>query len=327
MSNVQRSSILFSYDGRYYQPNGDPYTGDQRFDEVTCRVLVSDERIKRYIRDHILDINKATKNTEHEIFVREVTPEEEALVKASGKGDKETSSALRLRVLQCKYPGLSVRELLQKCIDNRLFGCIATVKANSSQGKGRKSKKSQAPEAETESEVATKESAPEPLTGPVQFAILNPSLNKVDLRPHQITSVFKSDTDNQQGAIGTSYLVPYSVNQIVGWVSPLTAMDTGLTEEEVIFMLKCLWDGINNKNTRSKSNQRSLLALKINYKDVLDNPIDGLDELVSIKAPNEEDIRSLSDYTFDFTKLKTALESDTIVSVDYRCTKDRKSVV
>ena len=46
-----KSEILFLYDSTYSIPNGDPFTGEQRYDEETKKILVSDVRIKRYVRD------------------------------------------------------------------------------------------------------------------------------------------------------------------------------------------------------------------------------------------------------------------------------------
>ena len=37
-------------------PMGDPLTGEQRYDEETKKILVSDVRIKRFIRTYLEDI-------------------------------------------------------------------------------------------------------------------------------------------------------------------------------------------------------------------------------------------------------------------------------
>ena len=50
---TEKSEILFLYEGIYNEPNGDPFTGEQRYDEETKKILISDVRIKRYIRDYI----------------------------------------------------------------------------------------------------------------------------------------------------------------------------------------------------------------------------------------------------------------------------------
>lgn len=49
---VDKSEILFLYESSYSVPNGDPFTSEQRYDEETKKILVSDVRIKRFIRDY-----------------------------------------------------------------------------------------------------------------------------------------------------------------------------------------------------------------------------------------------------------------------------------
>src|SRR5690606_4333059 len=104
-----------------------------------------------------------------------------------------------------------------------------------------------------------------------------------DLRMHQNTSVFASDVSNSGGAIATSSLVPYSLNQIHGWINPFSAELTSLTDGDVSKMFKALWESINNANTRSKSNQSSILLLQIVYANKTDK-VYGTDRLVSISS-------------------------------------------
>jgi CRISPR-associated protein Csh2 len=52
---LEKSEILFLYESTYSVPNGDPFTGEQRYDEETKKILVSDVRIKRFIRDYFID--------------------------------------------------------------------------------------------------------------------------------------------------------------------------------------------------------------------------------------------------------------------------------
>lgn len=54
INNIQhKSEMLFLYDSTYSIPNGDPFTGEQRYDEETKKILISDVRIKRYVRDYL----------------------------------------------------------------------------------------------------------------------------------------------------------------------------------------------------------------------------------------------------------------------------------
>ncbi|MDZ4712651.1 MAG: type I CRISPR-associated protein Cas7, partial [bacterium] len=55
---LKKSELLFLYESTYSMPNGDPFTGEQRYDEETKKALVSDVRIKRFIRDFLINQGK-----------------------------------------------------------------------------------------------------------------------------------------------------------------------------------------------------------------------------------------------------------------------------
>jgi len=53
---IKNSDILFIYDAKLCNPNGDPDDENKpRMDYDTHRNLVSDVRLKRYIRDYLLN--------------------------------------------------------------------------------------------------------------------------------------------------------------------------------------------------------------------------------------------------------------------------------
>jgi CRISPR-associated protein Csh2 len=282
MSTIQeKSEIIFLYESKYSMPNGDPFTGEQRYDEETKKVLVSDVRIKRFIRDYL-------HNTRETIYV--INDKEQA------EGN-EAGSAARIKSLRKKFEtdlknaGIKKDDglfLLTKCIDVRLFGGISAEKGSAVN-----------------------------LTGPVQFALLNPSLNAVDLRMHQNTSVFSSDVSKSAGAIGTTSLVPYSINQIHGWINPFAAELSKLEDTDVKTMFKALWNSINNANTRSKSNQSSLLLLQLVYQNKTDK-VYGTDKLISYTSDKrDEQFRDIADFELNFEALKEAATSPKIKEVRY----------
>ncbi|MGA9771322.1 MAG: type I-B CRISPR-associated protein Cas7/Csh2 [Blastocatellia bacterium] len=284
---VDKSEILFLYESSYSVPNGDPFTSEQRYDEETKKVLVSDVRIKRFIRDYFDERGEV-------VYV---------IDRRSGvEGEKGSGAALRMNDLERQFKEdssvmtqvkgktkVNALKLMQKCIDVRLFGGIST-----------------------------KEGDAVNLTGPVQYALLNPSLNKVDLRMHQNTSVFSSSEEKTRGAIGTTTVVPYSLNQIHGWINPFSARHTGLSQGDITEMFKALWASINNANTRSKSNQNSLLLLQIVYTDA-NKKLYGLDRFIKLTTEKqEEQIRSSEDYKLDFNILKeTVAKSDAVKQVNF----------
>lgn len=285
-----KSEILFLYETSYNIPNGDPFTGEQRYDEETKKILVSDVRMKRFTRDYLAAKGET-------IYVIGDTSHAEG---------GESGSAARLKTLQSKAKaeldeakkgkkkGFSAASFVMKrCVDVRLFGGISTAKGDAIN-----------------------------LTGPVQFALLNPSLNEVNLRMHQNTSVFTSSTDNSQGAIGTTTLVPYSLIQIQGWVNPKVAEKTGMTEGDLKNMFEGLWYGTSGEgssHSRSKIGQNSILMIEVVYAES-NKKIYGLNRLIQLN-PNEgkkgEEIRSMDDYTLNFDKLLEVANSEKVSHINY----------
>jgi len=288
-----KSEILFLYDTTYNIPNGDPFTGEQRYDEETKKILISDVRIKRYVRDFLDD-------KEEDIYV--------IGGKSFAEGD-ESGSAARIRSLHEKFKKemeeaeKAAKEkkekfskalfVMKKCVDVRLFGGIATGKGDAVN-----------------------------LTGPVQFALLNPSLNQTNLRMHQNTSVFVSKSSNEQGAIATTTVVPYSVVQIHGWLNPKVAAETGMTEDDLKQLFKSLWYGTSgdgSSHSRTKSGQNSILLIEIVYTET-NKKVYGVDQLIKLNNKDnkkDEQLRSLDDFEFDFSKLIELAKSDRISKIKY----------
>ena len=396
-NKLDKSEILFLYESSYSQPNGDPFTREQRYDEETKKILVSDVRIKRFIRDYFIE-----RDSEEIVYVQDdYLPEDksgDAQGDATDEDDDNTGkgqgSELRMKKLRSDFkndpsvktekvsdetlapllenmrnisgntsgdtlpneqllrsiqqdlsqrkgreektlsgkiekylkakedsekkkegdalikalkgyikkkgqPALDAEKILKKCIDVRLFGGISTEKGYTAQ-----------------------------LTGPVQFAMLNPSLNRVDLRMHQITSVFASRGEAKQGTIGTTSLVPYAVCQIHGWINRLAAKHTDLQQADIAKMFKALWVSINDANTRSKSNQNSLLLLQIVYADE-NKKLYNIDNLIKLQPKNgmeHEEIRNSDDYTLDFSELmKRIAASDAVREVQFYTEHERIS--
>lgn len=90
-----------------------------------------------------------------------------------------------------------------------------------------------------------------------------------------------------------------------------------MTDDDVQEMFKALWNSINNANTRSKSNQNSVLLLQIVYRTPNDK-LYGVDKLVTITSEKEEEqIRGMVDFQFDFNKLKTVADSEKVNEVRF----------
>ena len=290
-NELKKSEILFLYETSYNIPNGDPFTGEQRYDEETKKILVSDVRMKRYVRTYLEEKGLP-------IYVSENT--------GAGKTDSKgvlTWIAENRNVKKL----LDIAELLKDQIDVRLFGGISTLGDDAKKikvdGKEMKNGHTQ-------------------FTGPVQFALLNPSLNEVNLRMHQNTTHFTSKAENTQGSIGTTTLVPYSLMQIHGWVNPKVAEKTGMTEADLKLMYEGLWYGTSgdgSSHSRSKIGQNSVLLLEIEYAQN-NQKIYGVDRLIELKPKNNkkgEELRSMDDYELDFSKLIAIAATEKVEKIKF----------
>ena len=97
-----RREYLFFYDVVDANPNGDPMNENRpRIDEETGICYITDTRLKRFIRDALVEMGE-------EVFIREERKED---------GTLKTKEEL----LEAYYKG-DYEELLKRCIDIRLFG-------------------------------------------------------------------------------------------------------------------------------------------------------------------------------------------------------------
>jgi CRISPR-associated protein Csh2 len=282
---INKSEILFLYESTYSMPNGDPFTSEQRYDNETKKILVSDVRIKRFIRDYFHQNGQ-------DIYVANPDPE------------NKLTGGMRFKMLFEKRQdkNQSARDFALSLIDVRMFGAVIPIQQDKKKAKN---------EEEGENVKAFN------LTGAVQFSLLNPSLNKVDMRMHQNTSTLISDEKKTQGSIGTTSVVPYAINQIHGWINPFSAKHTSLTDEDINSMFKALWESVNNANTRTKSNQNSLLLIQIVYSEP-NKKIYGADRLIKLNSEKrDEQIRNSDDYTFDLADLKALSNNDKVAAVNF----------
>lgn len=291
-NELKKSEILFFYETSYNIPNGDPFTGEQRYDEETKKILVSDVRMKRYVRTYFEEKGLP-------IYVSEKT----------GAGKTDSKGVLTWIAQNRNEKKLTnFGDLLKEQIDVRLFGGISTL------------------DDKVKIKIENKEleftNGHVQFTGPVQFALLNPSLNEVNLRMHQNTTHFTSKAENTQGSIGTTTLVPYSLMQIHGWVNPKVAEKTGMTQNDLKMMFEGLWYGTSgdgSSHSRSKVGQNSVLLLDIEYTQN-NQKIYGVDRLIEIKPKDDkkgEQLRSMDDYELDFSKLFEAAESDKVQKIRF----------
>jgi len=108
---MNKKEFIFLYDAKNTIPNGDPFTGEQRYDEESRKALVSDVRIKRYIRDFL----------DNDPFC------DGDVVFYSDKTSKGTTED-RKKELEEKFKLKTLDNVKEKCIDVRLFGIVTSEK-------------------------------------------------------------------------------------------------------------------------------------------------------------------------------------------------------
>lgn len=275
-----RKEILFLYDAKDCDPNGDPFTGEPRYDEASQKVMVSDVRLKRYIRDYI-DEFESEEN-------KEDIKDKSKIVFYSSLGETQTVGGRR-KSLKDMVNEEDSKDILKKCIDIRLFGCVLAEEGKNID-----------------------------LTGTVQFKNLNRSINKVELEVFQNTSVMKSGEEKTQGAIATASIVPYALISTIGYINPKTAQNNITKQKDIELMLKALWNKINIINTRSKTGQTSRLLLLIEYNDGI-SKISDLENKIQLKEEYQDnfDYRNFEEIEKDlnFTLLAEILgENKNLIS-------------
>lgn len=270
---MNNSEILFIYDAQMCNPNGDPDEENRpRMDYPTQRNLVSDVRLKRYIRDYLQEKG-------HELYVRK-----------AGTGETVNASKRIQEVLgQEKSQKLEKKDLdkiLEQLTDIRLFGATIPIKL---EGKGQSVS----------------------FTGPVQFN-WGYSLNRVYLLDSQtITSQFAAEEGKERGTIGKDYRVKYSLIAFHGVVSGYNAKNTLLKEEDVKLLDEAVLKAIPLHATRSKIGQAPKLYLRVEYNSD-EFVIGDLRKYVSLENRDnkkDDEIFSANDILLDLTQLRDILQS------------------
>ncbi len=272
-----RSEILFLYDVKWANPNGDPLDENKpRIDEETERCIVTDVRLKRTIRDEWQSWGET-------IWVsgEAVTPDE------------------RRKALEIQN-----KEDALKCLDVRLFGAVIPIsnKGDTSytgpvQGEPPREKK-----ARTKGDTS--------YTGPVQFRP-GLSLHAVKVVFQQGTAAFTSQQAAQQRSFREEYLIPYALIAFYGIANQNAAKITSATEEDLQKLLKAMWDGTKNLITRSKMEHNPRLLLRVCYKEGENYHIGELDSYIKLQTEIEEKgIRDISEVKLEIGPLLEKLQEN-----------------
>lgn len=296
-----RSEIIFLYDVKDANPNGDPLDENKpRIDEETGINIVTDVRLKRTIRDYLQSQNK-------EIFVKEIAYDEEGHIQDAK--------------MRAGSFGNDRSRILGECIDIRLFGGVLPI-VKPKKDKGGKAKKDAETKEGKDSESKEDKGAIT-YTGPVQFK-MGRSLHRVTIKHIRGTGAFASGPKATHKTFREEDFLPYSLIRFYGIINENAAQLTGLTDDDVQLLLDGIWNGTKSLITRTKIGQVPRLLLKVNYSKK-NYHIGDLDEMLTLETElPHENIRDTSDYQIDVSKLvkKLTEKKDTIQNIEV-CVDDR----
>jgi CRISPR-associated protein Csh2 len=261
---AKRSEILFFYDARMCNPNGDPDENRPRIDRLTKRNIVTEFRLKRTIRDYIYNIigsknrvpkkkilmrqELASPSQSRELkYLEDLTSEYITYHKKGSKEPIKKEEYLKLSPKD-RFMAIDKDRLLIDHIDIRLFGILFAVEG-----------------------IHFK------TIGPVQFS-LGQSLNEVGedipIRLTRIVPNTRKEAEgtgetrgSESGTFGEKYIIRYSFIQFHGFVNNNVAEEVNLTELDIRDMLTAAWRGTDSLSTSSKFGQKSRLLIKVNYKN------------------------------------------------------------
>lgn len=302
MNQVQnRSELLFLYDVKRCNPNGDPLDANRpRIDEESGRCLVTDVRLKRTIRDYLF--NKGYNGSEKgDIFIRDID-------------GKPVTGAQRSDAYDGK------EDFCRKFIDVRLFGGVsapgnkagggsdgedADVEEAEEKGKGKKAK------------GGGKKAKVFHYTGPVQFS-MGYSLNRVQDNFIKGTGAFATKEGAEQKTFREEYNITYGMIAFHGVINENAARHVGTTENDIMELTEAIWNGTKDLLTRSKKGHMPRLLVKIDYRDgfFIGDLCERL-QLVAGEGKKLDALEDVDDYTIDTKALNEALKKhdDKIIAI------------
>lgn len=305
MNTIQNNSdFLFLYEAINCNPNGDPDQENKpRMDYDTQTNLVTDTRLKRYIRDYFMQKDydvfvsmeegkKVNPDQKLEIVVNRLLSDSK-LVNEYFSGESEMRETFD-KVMEKAKDTDSVFKELQKAknkklntfildkivkdtyLDIRLFGSAFAVGGFT-----------------------------KAYTGPVQLN-WGYSLNKVyPVDSDSIVTIMNDDSST----FGKDYRIHYSLLAFHGVANKFAAKTTGLTNEDMEHFRDGIWNAIPSLPTRSKLNQYPKLYLEIIYNDGYHNGHFGdLRDFVDVKpsevAGDFKKVRKYNDLEVDLSRLE-----------------------
>lgn len=282
-----RSEIVFLYDATDSNPNGNPLSANDkpRVDETTGEAVVTDVRLKRYLRDQLDD-------DDFGIYIR--NPSKAPYDDAPGRDELFTNVTGLEQDEIADMEGVAAKEaFLQNAVDVRYFGATCSFSSDLQGDLG--------------------EGFPGQFIGPVQFEharSLHTVVTKTESK--QLSTVVGSGEDQEQGTFATDNRLEYALVRFHGVANENAAFDTGLSDEDVERLDSLCWRALKNQTlTRSKMGHQPRLYLRVEYgtddyhRGTLDDGI-----VLSDGSDPDAELRNITDTELDVSGLLQALEAD-----------------
>lgn len=290
-----RSEVVFLYDAVRTNPNGNPMSAENepRVDSNTNRAIVTDVRLKRYIRDQLDDDGHGVyikdlsgQVSDRDYLVEDILPDglKDNLKDADDIESLEEGSEV-LERLESSY-----ELFLDNAADVRMFGATFSY------------------DGESDVIEMVDDYFPSSAEGPMQFMPAR-SLNTVEHNDEydSLTSVVTTGKDKQQGGFDLAdNRLRYALFPFGGVVNENAAEDTRLTQDDVRRLDTLLWRALKNQTlTRSKVGQNPRLYMRVEY-ETDSYHVGALQEYLELDEENTEDVnalRSSSQVVVDMSKL------------------------
>jgi CRISPR-associated protein Csh2 len=287
-----RSEIVFLYDAVDANPNGNPLSSANRprIDPQTQQAIVTDVRLKRYLRDQLDDDG-------HGVYIRNVQEEGEQYTREDLLNDRLKAVEPDEYDLDDDEEAERFREdvfgeYLRTSADVRYFGSTMSLDA----------------------ENVYANHLPDHFTGPVQFSP-GKSMHAVNENEEydSLTSVIATQSGKEQGGFDLDdHRIQYGLIRFHGLVDEHGAEDTKLTTEDIERLDTLCWRALKNQTiSRSKVGQEPRLYCRVEYSEESFH-LGGLDKDLAIdesESKPDEQLRNVRDLAIDIDEFVRRLAS------------------
>jgi CRISPR-associated protein Csh2 len=341
---MNNKEFLFIYDAALCNPNGDPDQENKpRMDRATKTNLVSDTRLKRYIRDYLIDKgkdifvstmngNKVSVTTRLEFLVNEATSDEPTFLDfvENHKSLKEEFEKLKgvLEEEKAKKAKKNTQNKDESTEALNYFQIYRKISASTDEAKKKLGGvnneiligiiKDKLLDIRYFGGAFAVGGFSRTIIGPIQINF-GYSLHPVELNDSNSIVTIMGDKEGQSG-IGKKETLHYSLIAFTGTINSKKAEIVNLTDSDLEDFRKAIVLSLLDQKSDSKKNQYPRLYLEIEYKaNEVYGRLGDLRNLISVKSKvtnergvlNEKDfsqVRRLEDVSIDFKELKDKIK-------------------